>query len=370
MADLFEEMVVGLSGTDSGDTNQDAYVSGDEELEETIILEYCHKEPLPSTYSQFERLPEEILTLIFSHLTLRQLCVYAAPVCRTWWMHCRNPILWQQLGVDDISHLGPEELVLLIKSNCPILKRLSLRCRSELSECEFRRIFHSCPVLESLSLGFCTQLNKCILKVIAHFCPNLEELNLEGCENISDECIYALQSLPLRKLNVSHCTHLGNEGLMFASEHFPSLEDINFDGVQWITATTVATVLDHLRSRLRKLWLDGENLTDDSLCLIAQCTELRALRLSFCDSLTDASLVWIGGMRKLVHLQLKKGSEFSADGLRQMFVGLHPKTTGNETGLLHLSVAECCGIDDLALQALANRWVLMFVMVSQSGSSP
>ena len=60
-------------------------------------------------------------------------------------------------------------------------------------------------------------------------------------------------------------------------------------------------------------------------------------------------------MHKLVSLQLKKGCDFSSKGLRELFVALHPSTTGSPSGLRHLSVAECTGLDDTALQAIADR---------------
>lgn len=56
-------------------------------------------------------------------------------------------------------------------------------------------------------------------------------------------------------------------------------------------------------------------------------------------------------------LRLKKGTEFSAEALKEMFENLHPLRTGNATGLLHVNVAECTSLNDAAIQALADRYV-------------
>ena len=61
-------------------------------------------------------------------------------------------------------------------------------------------------------------------------------------------------------------------------------------------------------------------------------------------------------MMNLVSLTLKKGTEFSAEGLRELFEHLHPQRTGSATGLLHINVAECTGLNDMAVKALADRY--------------
>ena len=61
-------------------------------------------------------------------------------------------------------------------------------------------------------------------------------------------------------------------------------------------------------------------------------------------------------MVNLVSLTLKKGTEFSAEGLRELFEHLHPQRTGSATGLLHINVAECTGLNDVAVKALADRY--------------
>lgn len=60
-------------------------------------------------------------------------------------------------------------------------------------------------------------------------------------------------------------------------------------------------------------------------------------------------------MRNLISLTLKKGTEFSAKALKELFEHLHPQNTGSTTGLLHVNVAECTNLNDVAVKALADR---------------
>ena len=88
----------------------------------------------------------------------------------------------------------------------------------------------------------------------------------------------------------------------------------------------------------------------------------RFFGLSFCESLTDKSLLYVQNMANLVSLQLKKGSEFSGEALKELFVQLHPERTGNPTGLLHITVAECTNLNDAALHALAERYCKLIIL--------
>jgi len=61
----------------------------------------------------------------------------------------------------------------------------------------------------------------------------------------------------------------------------------------------------------------------------------------------------------LVSLKLRKGTEFSGEGLKELFEHLHPQRTGSATGLLHVNVAECYHLNDMAVKALAHRYLII-----------
>ena len=63
-------------------------------------------------------------------------------------------------------------------------------------------------------------------------------------------------------------------------------------------------------------------------------------------------------MVNLTSLTLKKGREFSAEALKELFEHLHPHRTGSTTGLLHVNIAECTDLNDVAMKALADRYTV------------
>ena len=244
----------------------------EDEVEE-ILLPDGNKELKVET-NFFGMLPNEIITKILSYLTLRELCHFVSPICKQWHIYAMNPLLWQRLPFEEIYNVSPENLVTLIQSKCTLLKELNLKCQSELSLYECQIIAQSCPMLETLSLAFCTQVNKEIIKSFVAYCPKLQNLNIEGCK-VYDDSLFLLQNIPLKRLNVSHCTHLSDEGLVFIGKHCPHIRDINFDGVQWITDDAIATLVNSCYNHLCNIWLDGADLCDDSIRILARCRNLR-----------------------------------------------------------------------------------------------
>lgn len=82
----------------------------------------------------------------------------------------------------------------------------------------------------------------------------------------------------------------------------------------------------------------------------------RVFSLSFCDNLSDVILTWIKQMKKLQTLRLKKGVNFTAKALQELFIGLHVNMMENLPGILHLYLPECSNMNDDAIKALAERY--------------
>ena len=75
-------------------------------------------------------------------------------------------------------------------------------------------------------------------------------------------------------------------------------------------------------------------------------------------------------MVNLVSLTLKKGTEFSAEGLKELFEHFHPQRTGSATGLLHINVAECANLNDMAVKALADRYLIIIICITTDSRIP
>ena len=125
----------------------------------------------------FDELPRELFFKILGYLSLRELCLSVAPVCRDWRDCARSPLLWQHLdlaegggsGARDVSH---QQLCALL-AGAPSLRSLSLRGREQLCLSELH-LLAGCPLLTRLNLGFCDKVNGRILHEVVRCCPNLE----------------------------------------------------------------------------------------------------------------------------------------------------------------------------------------------------
>ncbi|XP_020618604.1 F-box/LRR-repeat protein 2-like [Orbicella faveolata] len=257
----------------------------DNDIEETFLLEEIPEKHFPKKHDSekggnfcpFDILPEELIINIFSFLTVQELCKYVSVVCKLWLHYSKCPLLRQKLSLEKSNRVfSLEEISDFIKSTCPLLKELCLQPRTELSLHGCSILAQSCPYLQALSLSFCDQVTGHILGQFVTFCPNLRDMNLAGCA-VTDHCLEGLNKLPLRKLNASHCTHLTDNGLKFLSTECHQLCYLNFDGVQWITHDAIAVLVENCCGHLEHLWLDGENMIDDTVELIVKCRHLKNL---------------------------------------------------------------------------------------------
>ena len=275
--EVFEE-IVRYSDLDEGKLGNEF---DDDNIEETFLLEEISEKHFQQdsekreNFCPFDVLPEEIVINIFSFLTVQELCKYVSVVCKKWLHYSKCPLLRQRLSfLESNREFSLEEISDFIRSKCPLLKDLCLQPRTELSLYGCSILAQSCPFLQTLSLPFSDQVTGNILDQFVTFCPNLRDMNLEGCA-VTDHCLEGLSKLLLRKLNVSHCTHLTDNGLKFLSTECHQLCHLNFDGVQWITHDAIAVLVENCCVRLEHLWLDGENMMDYTVELIAKCRHLK-----------------------------------------------------------------------------------------------
>lgn len=222
----------------------------------------------------FNNLPEELILEILSFISLKELCFSIPLVCKKWKDFATSPFLWLHLDFNETKYLTTDSLYNIICIKCPLLKRLSLRCRNDLSACQMQDIAKASPLLQKLSLAFCSQIDRKIISTFTEYCPALQDINLEGCD-ITDDCMTDLSVLPLRRISVSHCVQLSDDGLKTLATSCIHIRSINFDGIQWITDDAIHVMVKHCHMHLEKLWLDGANLTDNSIQAIARCISLK-----------------------------------------------------------------------------------------------
>lgn len=220
-------------------------------------------------------LPDEILTKIFSYLSLKELSCFVRVVCKRWLYVSCTEILWSKLTAEDIKDLeevAPSALVQFVSLNTSSLKYLLL---DNCYDIPIHTLAKMVPNLRELSLAFCSQVNKLLLQTFSEHCPGITALNLEGCEEITHDCLTLFSGHIISRLNLSHCNHLTDDSLIFIINTFWNIKDLNLDGVQWISDDAVRLLLENCKETLRYLWLDGENLTDHALTMLGRCNNLR-----------------------------------------------------------------------------------------------
>ncbi|XP_078602854.1 uncharacterized protein LOC144876934 [Branchiostoma floridae x Branchiostoma japonicum] len=298
--------------------------------------------------TRFQHLPAELVLRIMSYLTPRELCGRVAPVCRAWYRHAHDPLLWQELDLDFNHDVRAVELCAAIR-RAPLLKVLVMRGRNELTITEVSVFVKHCGMLQHLDMGFCKVLDLTMLHIIVDNCPQLELVNVEGCDSIRDSCLMVLSRLAkLKVLNLSHCTSVTDDGVCHLVRHCPGLTSLNIDGIAWITDSAVQDLAASCPS-LRQLYLDGDELTDASIAAVTDsCPQLELLDISFCEGLTDHSVHNIPRLQHLRHLRLKRGFQLSTAVMLHLF---QSKTLG---GLTYLNLTECTAVNNGVVGRIAK----------------
>jgi hypothetical protein len=102
--------------------------------------------------TSIQDLPPELLLCLFEYLSVKELCLSVAPVCKRWSMLSKHPCLWKQLtfGRNDVS---TEKVCELIRRS-PLLRELFLYCRRD-TNAILRAAFAACHHLHTLKIVSC-----------------------------------------------------------------------------------------------------------------------------------------------------------------------------------------------------------------------
>eukprot|EP00667_Euglena_gracilis_P002505 EG_transcript_2505 len=181
-----------------------------------------------------------------------------------------------------------ENLGALIMDKGRDIEEVTLEGESWISEAALLKIAEYCPNLKLLNLSGCTQLSGPTLARIAEGCPQLVFLSLSGCPQIPGEAVAQV---------LAHCRHI---------------EALCLSGLKALDCgpTTFRTL--HASPALRAVDLSYcSTVTDASLVAIARyCNALEWLNLSGCTAITDVGVAAVGNhLSKLRVLIMKLCSQ-------------------------------------------------------------
>jgi len=185
-------------------------------------------------------LPIEILRLIVSFCTKKELLLTVAPVCQLWRELAYDPVCWRTLSFD----LSNESITSETLRNCfarsHLLHSLEIiggrySCFS-LSVADIQCCASYCDKVVDLQLRFISSLDLEMVDKLVNDFPQLETLNVEGCEQLDQKCVLRICDLSyLHQLNIAYCTHLTDKILDIISCYLPQLQALNIDGVNQIS---------------------------------------------------------------------------------------------------------------------------------------
>uniref|UniRef100_T1IRK2 F-box domain-containing protein n=1 Tax=Strigamia maritima TaxID=126957 RepID=T1IRK2_STRMM len=294
--------------------------------------------------SIFEILPNELQCKILSYLTPRELCFSVLTVCKKWHQMALEPMLWLHLDFDN-DIIQPEVVVSILKRT-PLIRYLELRQYNDLWQ--MMPSIVNCNLLTSLDLGWCGGVSVAIVTLLVTHCPLVEALNVEGCRSVDHAVVcHIVGWKKLRKLNLSHCTLVRNESVVLIAKCC-ALEEFNVDGLASISDGAILGLIEHRKLVLRKLYLDGDELTDVTYRNLVECCGLKELSISFADLMSDDGLMAIKELRCLEYLKVKRGSELSDASLRSLFDGT------NMRKLTCLDLTSCSNFDDVGVEVMTK----------------
>ncbi|KAL9093247.1 MAG: hypothetical protein Q9159_000424 [Coniocarpon cinnabarinum] len=181
------------------------------------------------------------------------------------------------------------------------LKTVSIHDAAKLEPDDFKQIFAVTPSLEKLVLRNAGQFKDSVMEYMLEKAPKIKHFQLYGANLLNDD---------------AWDTFFKTAG--------PKLESVK---IEWCDAS----------------FTDGVIST-----LVANCPNLKRLKLKYCRKLTSESISHLIGLKRLEHLSLRLSASPETDDMIPLIERLGPK-------LVTLSLENCGSLDDLFLDVVRKR---------------
>ncbi|XP_018566549.1 F-box/LRR-repeat protein 7-like [Anoplophora glabripennis] len=311
-----------------------------------------------SKNNSFDRLPDELVTKIFSFLTSIDLSI-CAQVCRRFDILAWTPSLWRVITLEGEVVSGDRAIRGVLRQlcgqgrtgACPSVERVHVTNGAKLSDKSLLLLARRCPELTHLQLQGCSNITNHALSEVVTRCNNLQHLDVTGCVKISCININAgpepPRRLQLQYLDLTDCVAVQDSGLRIIVQNCPQLAYLYLRRCVQITDAGLKFVPSFC-SGLRELSVsDCSNLTDFGLYELAKLgATLRYLSVAKCDQVSDAGLKVIARKcYKLRYLNARGCEAVSDDAITVL--------ARSCTRLRALDIGKC-DVSDAGLRALAE----------------
>lgn len=138
--------------------------------------------------SSFACISDNLLLLVFSHLSASDLC-RSARVCKRWYRNAWTPSLWTSVtlegskrGVDADKGLRAVTKILSYSTYplCTVVEHVVVRNNSSLTDRGVFTLAKRCPELRSVDIRGCTRVTNMAVFELVSRCLSLEHLNMSG----------------------------------------------------------------------------------------------------------------------------------------------------------------------------------------------
>ncbi|KAL9968265.1 hypothetical protein ACROYT_G026617 [Oculina patagonica] len=317
--------------------DSDSTTISDHSAFEDIFPHYPRRKSTSGIHS-LNDLPEDILILILSYLSTKDLC-NASGVCQKWQTLCWDPVLWSNI---QISNYQGSDINKVLRN---LLAKLAMDTQGY------------CITIHSIKLNGCELLSDKGLGFIARFCIDLEELDVSGCCCITSKGLHdiLLNCHTLTHLDASGCTcvnsisapvangfGLGHHG-SFLQLRFLDLSDcVAFDDLGMRVVGLSCGLLENLY--LRRC----NRVTDVGVKHIAQhCGHLKELSVSDCYKVRDFSLKEIA--KNCAGLKYLSAAKCPVTDTAMKYIGKHC------VKLKYLNIRGCEAVSDVGITHIVQN---------------
>lgn len=158
----------------------------------------CSKKSQPK-YSNFDRLPDDIVLQIFGWLSTGELCTISR-VSRRWYNLASDPSLWKTITLHGEGVCADKAIKSILRrlcgqgqnGSCPSIRHLFIYEGAKITDKGLTSLSRRCPELTHVQLQNCPTLTDSSVSELVTRCPSIQHLDVAGTyiDYIICKCVY------------------------------------------------------------------------------------------------------------------------------------------------------------------------------------
>ena len=290
----------------------------------------CEEEECVAIERHIDNLPSEILTQIFSYLTVPQICQSVLPVCKKWREIGYSKSLWKCLkfgyGWAATRCFHAMTIKRLIR-RAPLLRVFEYHCPNSINNI-IVEVAKRCPKLQILELQ-CQSLSYKTVEKLVLGCPFICQISFHKVEGTDSTNFLPLANLKhLKALELSRCDWADACLIEAMAKSCTQLQYLNLHHLPNLSNGSLAELLSSCKGTLKILMLCLESfiVTEAIFASIAQCEHLQRLTVLPAVNATDKSFLLLQNLSRLVSVTLSRLWKVTPTGCKKLFSHVNWKT--------------------------------------------